>query len=157
MAKAKIAISMDADLVKRLDRLAPQMHRNRSELIEIFVRQQMDETEAGASVLTNPVVGPIILEALSKPEILRAMAGVMSEKMTDQQMQLFGQAMQAAADVVSPGKQAPSPGVDPNTEFRLPASSEVRRQVKRRPGKPASDRASKRSAARGMTGRGEKA
>ena len=98
--KTIVSLYFDAELVKRIDRLAAADDTSRSRYIERLVTDGIEQEERTVRVLTDPVIAPTMMKALASPEILRAMAQLMRQDMTDDQLQLFTQTMAAASDQV---------------------------------------------------------
>ena len=96
--KTIVSLYFDADLVKRIDRLAASHDISRSKWIEAIVAERIDDEELSVRVMTDPVVAPAMMNALAKPEILRAMTGILREQLTDEQLSLFSQVMHTAGE-----------------------------------------------------------
>src|SRR5674476_229708 len=96
--KRFLAAAIDTDLVVRLDKVAAARGVSRSKYVEEIVRDALDEDEQVVRALNDPVLMPAMMGAFAKPEVLRAMAGVMRAEMSDQQLALFQQSMQAVSE-----------------------------------------------------------
>lgn len=94
--KTIVSLYFDSDLVKRIDRLAASHDISRSKYIERVVAESIEDDEIAVRVMTDPVVAPAMLSALAKPEILRAMTGLLREQLSDEQLNLFSQVMHSA-------------------------------------------------------------
>lgn len=99
--KIKTSMALSRPLLDRLDDLALAKGQSRSDLIEGFIERCLGDEELGVRVVGNPVLGPALLQMLARPEIMRAMSGALRETVSDDQLQLFSQAMTAAGTVVA--------------------------------------------------------
>lgn len=104
-----ISMRLREDLLRRVDALAAAQHLTRSAVIEQLLLKSIEEDEIGIQVLTDPIVGRALLGAIAKPEVLRAMTGVIRSELTDEQLHLFTRAM-ASLDSHLAKRPAPLPG-----------------------------------------------
>lgn len=95
--KMIVTLYFDADLVKRIDRLAAADDRSRSKYIEDLVKEGIDKQEMAVRTMTDPVIAPVMMKALASPEVLRALLSMMRTELTDEQLSLFQQTMAAAS------------------------------------------------------------
>ena len=96
--KAFLTAYVERSVVERLDAVAAAQDLSRSKLIERLVIDGLQDMELEVRALTDPVVGPAIINAFARPEVLRAMANVLRQDLSDDQLQLFQQAMHATSD-----------------------------------------------------------
>jgi hypothetical protein len=106
MAKQRLSIILDEDLVKRLDQTASALGLSRSALIQQLCDDGLQEVEVSAKVLSDPVVSGAMLSALTQPGVIRSMMGVMREELTSEQLDLFGKAISSAAGALGPVPKA---------------------------------------------------
>jgi hypothetical protein len=91
--KAFLTIYLDRETVERLDKLAGAEDMSRSKLVSDLLTSGLEDRELTVKVMTDPVVAPAMMSALAKPEILRALMGVMRESLSDEQLDLFQRSM----------------------------------------------------------------
>lgn len=101
--KIPITCTLSPRLVRRIDRIAKPLGKSRSELVQQFIEDGLQETETTAAALTNPVIAQALLSSFGRPEVLRAMTSVMRDELSDDQLKLFGDAMTGMTAVVSAG------------------------------------------------------
>lgn len=109
--KIKVSIAMSPGLVKQLDRLAKVGGQSRSELIERLVLEGIEQEETFIKATQQPALMQALARAFSQPGVLKQMAATMNEEMSDEQLNLFQQAMgqlearAASAAPAAPGKK----------------------------------------------------
>ncbi len=85
MPKTQISIKLDADLLDRIDLLAADIGSNRTAVIEQAIKNDLPEQEAFHKSLENPLVRAIH-ERITTPAILRAIATLAQDDLTDEQI-----------------------------------------------------------------------
>lgn len=114
--KQKITMSVDIALVARIDKLAAAVGQSRSAWIEALLREAIEDEETSVKALTDPVVGPALLNMFKDRDVLRGLARVMSEELRPDQLQLFADRVsklageKPRASKPAPGKQWPPRG-----------------------------------------------
>jgi hypothetical protein len=79
--KVQMNVSIDADLLERIDRVAAKRHETRSAVIDRFCRNQIDDDEQFLAELEQPVVRALY-SVMAKPEVLRVVAALVGDKLT---------------------------------------------------------------------------
>ena len=97
-----IAVTVDPELLLRLDAVAEALSLNRSQMLEQLVRDGIEEQETYARALSNPLIAKAFGAAITQPGVLRAMAAAMGEELQPEQLKLFERAMSAAVAVIAP-------------------------------------------------------
>jgi hypothetical protein len=118
-----ISITFDPDLLRRVDELADALGQSRSAFIARLVREGVESEGDAIRAFQHPVIGPALLKAFSDRDVLKGMADVMGEQLTDQQLLLFRQVM---VNLV--------PGQEPARKTRRAAVSVLRKKLKRKNG-----------------------
>jgi len=91
--KMVLSITIDPDLVRRVDELADSLGQSRSAFISRLVKEGVDSEGDAIRAFQHPVIGPALLKAFSDREVIKGIADVMGENLTDQQLLLFRQVM----------------------------------------------------------------
>jgi predicted transcriptional regulator len=99
--KVKVSVALTPVLAKRIDRMAKVMSKSRSQMVQELIEGGMDDSEISAAAMTNPAISQALLTALGKPEVIRAMLQVMRQDLSEDQLDLFGQAMAGMREFVS--------------------------------------------------------
>ena len=84
--KDKFSISMDTELVQRLDAVAEARDEARSTVIERIVRHGLAEEESFLRDMENPVDRAIVDIVTDNPGILRTIANLVGQQLTDEQL-----------------------------------------------------------------------
>jgi hypothetical protein len=90
-----ISTRFPADLVRRIDALAAAQRQTRAAVMERLLLDSLDQAELSVRALTDPLIGPALAGALAKPGVLRALMATLREDLKPEQMQMFGNALQA--------------------------------------------------------------
>jgi hypothetical protein len=115
-AKVPITFAMSPDLLVRIDKLAKATGQSRSAWLEARIRDGLEQEEVGVQALTDPVVGPALLGIFRDGEVLRSMAKMFRDELSDSQLQLFADRVSKLAGTkrraskASPATQFPPPG-----------------------------------------------
>lgn len=80
MQKERITITMDPDLVARIDRLAEIREFSRSRLIEILLTTAVEDNEAALEQLASPVLGLVVQSVMEHPKLVAMIAKAIGEK-----------------------------------------------------------------------------
>lgn len=83
MSKRPISISIETDLLDRVDRLAELRGDTRTAVIERAIRNDIAEQEEFIESLANPVVRGVHKTLTSSPTLLRIIARLVDEDMSD--------------------------------------------------------------------------
>lgn len=118
--KQVLSIAMDPELVKRVDELADAVNQSRSAFIERCVRDAVEQEGDAIKAFQHPVLGPALIQAFSNREVLKGMAEVMGQDLTDQQLLLFRQMVSGLTPPEVPSRPA-----------RRAAVAKVRKTAKR--------------------------
>ncbi len=125
MPRSIISITIEPELLKRLDDLADAQGVARSQLIEKLISEGIEGEEMAVRALTNPVVMQAMVGAFRDPTVLRAMAVAVGQELSTEQLQLFQRAMGAVSEVVvmkpattAAGPPASSPAKSKSREKR---------------------------------------
>lgn len=92
--KTIVTMSLDTDLVRRVDDLADAQGRSRSWLIESWIREQLQGEEMTIKALSNPTVLKALMQAFGNPEVVKAVALAAGGDANPQEMLMFRQGMQ---------------------------------------------------------------
>lgn len=92
--KQILSLSLDVELVKRVDNLADANGMSRSAMVESFIESGIDQEELKIRAFTNPVLREALMKSFSSPSVVKALLKGMKDEVTPQDMQLFQQGMQ---------------------------------------------------------------
>lgn len=81
--KQQLSITLDADLVKRLDAVCEATNVNRSALIETMVEKGIRERETFVQDMENPVLRSLARVMASSPKVVEGILGVLGEELDD--------------------------------------------------------------------------
>lgn len=95
-AKRKVTISIDPEILGRVDRLAIAQRISRSQLMERACIDLLEASEGLVKALANPLIRDALLGAFKDREVLRQMAASMGQKLSDRQLDLFAKGLEAA-------------------------------------------------------------
>ncbi|MEM9419349.1 MAG: hypothetical protein AAGA25_09915 [Planctomycetota bacterium] len=84
--KAKIAVSIDADLARRIDAVCEARDENRSQVVQRIIREGIDEEEKYIQGMENPLIRGILETMTSSPKVLRLMAEIVGEELTEDRL-----------------------------------------------------------------------
>ncbi len=87
--KLKTSISLDPDLVKRLDRVARASRQSRSQLITDLVVGGLEQTEVMIKATSDPVLMAAVGKVMGDPGVLRNMVSGLRSELSDEQLELF--------------------------------------------------------------------
>ncbi len=82
MQKDRITVTLDPDLVARIDRLAELRDHSRSKLMELLLEIAVEEEEAAMKTLGSPVVGTVVQSIMDHPKLLKTIASLIGERLT---------------------------------------------------------------------------
>ena len=86
MPRTQISIKLDSDLLARVDQLAEDVGVTRTAIIEQAVKNDLPEQETFHQSLENPIIRGIH-EKLSSPAVLRTLAKLAREDMSDEEIE----------------------------------------------------------------------
>jgi predicted transcriptional regulator len=84
-----VTLSMAPGLVERIDRLAKATGLSRSAWVQQQIANAIDDEEMAVKALTDPLVAPALLGVFKDRDVMRGLANLMGEQLSDQQLQLF--------------------------------------------------------------------
>lgn len=93
--RAIISVTIEPELLKRLDDLADAQAVPRSQLIETLIRQGIEDEEIAVRAVTNPVILNAFMGAFRDRAVVKAMASAVGDELSPEQLNLFRQAMTA--------------------------------------------------------------
>ncbi len=86
MQKERITVTLDPDLVTRIDRLASLRDHSRSKLMELLLEIAVEEEEAAMKTLGSPVVGAVVQSIMDHPKILKTIAVMVGDRLTPEEV-----------------------------------------------------------------------
>ena len=90
--KVKISITVDADVLKRVDRLAKSLKENRSSVMGDLLADALEQNEAALKAASDPVLMGAFMRAMAEPGVMRGMAEAVRQDLTDDQLRMFTEA-----------------------------------------------------------------
>ena len=103
--KLKVTIAIDGKLVHRVDRLAKARGISRSAMLCELVADVIGEEELFVKAANQPLLMQSLMRAFAQPGVLRQMAQVMGQDMSDEQLELFQRATSQLASSMAPEVQ----------------------------------------------------
>jgi predicted transcriptional regulator len=100
--RQKLSITLEAEIVKRVERLAKLAKTNRSRMLEELVMDAIEQTETNLKLAVNPAVMQAMMSAFSQPGVLRGFADAVRADLSDDQMRLFQRALDKSGLAPSP-------------------------------------------------------
>lgn len=92
MQKERVTVTLDPDLVARLDRLAEVLDQSRSRLMERLLETAVEEEEQLMDKLASPVIGPIVQSIIDHPKLIATLAKLIGDQMTPEEVQRWQEA-----------------------------------------------------------------
>lgn len=108
--KGKIQTSFvcSPEVLAKLDEQAESQGLSRSQLIERYLSQALDQEKQVLGILADPTVGPQLTRIFTDPEVLRSLVKTLGgQNLTDAQLRLFNETMNAAPIVAREVVKAP--------------------------------------------------
>lgn len=96
--KTRVTISISPDVLRRVDRVAKSMRISRSAWLEHACLGELDQAELFVKLTQQPELMQTLLGTFGDRSVMRQMAEVMGDELTDAQMQLFTQAMKSLTE-----------------------------------------------------------
>lgn len=87
--KVRIGLTLDPSVVKRVDRVAKAQRKSRSAWIETACLDQLSQAEMFVKMTQQPELASAFARAFGDPSVMRRMAEVMGQELTDDQLDLF--------------------------------------------------------------------
>lgn len=81
MQKERITVTLDPNLVSRIDRLAEIRDQSRSKVMESLLEMAVEDTEETLDKVASPLLGPIIQSIVDHPKIIAMIAKTIGEKL----------------------------------------------------------------------------
>ena len=104
--KIKVSVALDRELVERLDGIAGVTNASRSKIIEDMIRDGIATGEQMARLMANPEARKMMLQGFGNPEVLRAVANAMNEKLPPGMEKLMLETLEGAGQAVAEAKVA---------------------------------------------------
>lgn len=106
--KIQTSFACSPELLAKLDSQAEGQGVSRSQLIERYLTQSVEQEKQVLGILADPTVGPQLTRLFTDPEVLRSMVKALGgQNLTDAQLRLFGETMNAAPIVAREVVKAP--------------------------------------------------
>lgn len=90
--KQAIAITMDVELIERIDAVAEAREDSRSAVIERMARNSIGGEEDLVGYLANPVMREIVTRLMGSPKIMNAVAALVGEEVSEDQLKRMAEA-----------------------------------------------------------------
>jgi hypothetical protein len=103
--RSYVSLYLPTDLHKRLGRVAKAKDVSVNKLCYQLLADGLEHEEMMVTAMTDPVVMPAIMKALSEPSVLASMLRAMKHEVSADQLELFEQQI-VAATAVTPALQA---------------------------------------------------
>lgn len=84
--KIRITVTVDPDLIERIDQVCEHLDESRSHFIERALHSTVDEEERWSEQMESPVLRTIYSK-LANPAALRMMARIVGESLTDEEIE----------------------------------------------------------------------
>jgi formylmethanofuran dehydrogenase subunit E-like metal-binding protein len=117
--------NLPKSLTDRVTVLAKAQGMSESLVAERLLLDSLGQEETNVKLMTDPVVMPAMVKAMSEPAVMRAILDAIRDDLGDDQLQLFGHAMNAVAGIAAGVQVAPVGSV------RRVASKEVKSRRKK--------------------------
>lgn len=91
VSKTKVTLTLDTELVKRVDEIASAKRQSRSAWIEASMRESIDQDEAAVKFFSDPMLSGAFLKAFSEPGMLKQFAQTIGSDLEPDQLKLFGE------------------------------------------------------------------
>lgn len=85
MSKTRITVTVDPELVERIDRLAELRDTSRSRIFEILLEVGAEQEEKSMETLGNPIIGPLVQGVLDHPKLVQMIATAIGEKLSPEE------------------------------------------------------------------------
>jgi len=93
--KMVVAVTLEPDVVKRLDEVAAANEVSRSRQVELYIREGLEEGEFAAKAFANPAIMRAMGKALADRSVIKQIAAAMTSDSTPDQLKLFEQAIES--------------------------------------------------------------
>ena len=85
MQKERITVTLDPDLLARIDRLAELRDESRSRMMERLLDYGVEDEEKLMASLATPLLGSIVQSIVDHPKIVAALAQAIGERLTPEE------------------------------------------------------------------------
>lgn len=102
--KAFLNVYAPADLKRRLERVAKARSVTLSKLVISLLEEAIDHEEQMVKAVTNPVLMGAVMHAMSDPAVMSAMLRSMRQDLSDAELDLFRQQMDAVNILAGKGE-----------------------------------------------------
>jgi len=89
----RVSLSIDPKLWRRVERLAKASKRSRSDVVCGFIRDGLDDAEVFVKAMSNPVLVDAFSKVFASRDVVKSMASVVGEELSDEQLKLFERTM----------------------------------------------------------------
>ncbi|MCA9280714.1 MAG: ribbon-helix-helix protein, CopG family [Phycisphaeraceae bacterium] len=90
--KERITVTVDPETLARLDEVARLRKESRSSVLDRIVRNGLDAEEELLGSFENPALRELQARMMESPRVLRALAALAREEMSDEQLQKIAEA-----------------------------------------------------------------
>lgn len=87
----RVSLSLDEQVLKRIDRVAEAQQRSRSQTVEGLVLDGLQGVEGFVQMMGNPVLREHFAQALAQPGVLSELAATMGRQLDPGEMELFAE------------------------------------------------------------------
>ena len=119
-----VSVSIDADLAKRIDDHAAALNQTRSAFCERLLADGLADEADAVRALQNPVIAQALMSAFGDRRVLKEIASVIGDELSDQQLTLFQRGMLQLSEM----SQKPPAKLGAVPPKRLPAEPVTKRK-----------------------------
>ena len=83
MVKVRVTVTIDEELLERIDQVSKATRENRSALIERLLRESVTEEE----MMMDPRFRDLFVRAVASPEVVESLAGVLEKVLDERQFE----------------------------------------------------------------------
>ena len=87
MQKERITVTLDPNIVARIDRLAEFRDQSRSKTMESLLELAVEEAERTLDIAASPVIGPIVQSIMDHPKLVAMIAKTIGEKLDPEELE----------------------------------------------------------------------
>ena len=85
--KVRLTVTINTELVRRVDAAAAKLHQSRSAFMESLIRSSLVEADGVASVMSNPKLLNAFYAAFAVPGVLESFTTAFQNKLTREETQ----------------------------------------------------------------------
>lgn len=86
MQKERITVTLDPEIVARIDRLAELRGQSRSKVMEGLLEVAVEECEKTLEMAASPIIGPIVQSIMDHPKLIAMIAKTIGEKLDPEEL-----------------------------------------------------------------------